>query len=550
MDDQHYRLFPRLIGQIIQKYEVEEFHLKFTQGHWDYERWGYPPEVSSAPSLELRTRLRDSPDLEERWQGFNNALSGLFCASINFIDGTTTSEPRWSFQPAEELRSVLQQPTAPFPAISPASLPVMGANGTTPTVLRHSFLARENVCTENLTPWIKLLPCQAQAGLAGLLNSYRLYDTHFHSMGIHVTSVCPDARCIQRELQTRQTLTVVSDRHRVAYQPTALLASLFDRRLTGACPLARTSRVLVTVPETGGARLDTDPTAWLPATSLPGHRVAEFDLYQLASQQPHPGTGIDLALTWPTVDSSAGLPAPVVPLTVHRQVAGHGLEHGHLLVTITNRGDQPQTVTYLDTLPWYLNVYFHTLAFHTHSLEDATGGSGDLSPTAPIDMYLQTSLDHGRPSAMELKLVLAPQSRTTITMDFDKAFLKYTEHPPDANRGLNVGSAILSALDLPAPVVSSCTYQRLLLRSGASRTADKHSEEEMVTACLTRLYTELFLVNLPTPDFSMPYNVIAFTCTVLAFFFGSMFNALIRGYTAVEVEDELKAEESDAKKVD
>jgi hypothetical protein len=30
--------------------------------------------------------------------------------------------------------------------------------------LRYGTLPRENVCTENLTPWLKLLPCRSQAG--------------------------------------------------------------------------------------------------------------------------------------------------------------------------------------------------------------------------------------------------------------------------------------------------------------------------------------------------------------------------------------------------
>jgi hypothetical protein len=40
------------------------------------------------------------------------------------------------------------------------------------------------------------------------------------------------------------------------------------------------------------------------------------------------------------------------------------------------------------------------------------------------------------------------------------------------------------------------------------------------------VYTESLLVMLPFPDFSMPFNVIAFTSTLLAFFFGSLFNML------------------------
>ena len=39
-----------------------------------------------------------------------------------------------------------------------------------------------------------------------------------------------------------------------------------------------------------------------------------------------------------------------------------------------------------------------------------------------------------------------------------------------------------------------------------------------------RFYTPGLLVLLPFPDMSMPFNVVAFTSTVLAFFFGSLFN--------------------------
>ena len=43
-----------------------------------------------------------------------------------------------------------------------------------------------------------------------------------------------------------------------------------------------------------------------------------------------------------------------------------------------------------------------------------------------------------------------------------------------------------------------------------------------------RVHTEALLVSLPTPDFSMPYNVICFVCTVIAIGFGSVFNLTTR----------------------
>ncbi|KAJ1482194.1 Gpi16 subunit, GPI transamidase component-domain-containing protein [Baffinella frigidus] len=43
-----------------------------------------------------------------------------------------------------------------------------------------------------------------------------------------------------------------------------------------------------------------------------------------------------------------------------------------------------------------------------------------------------------------------------------------------------------------------------------------------------QVYGEALLLQMPVPDFSMPYNVITLTCTVLALCYGSIFNILTR----------------------
>lgn len=44
----------------------------------------------------------------------------------------------------------------------------------------------EHVCTENLTPFLKLLPCKSFSGIASLLNPHRIFDADWHGLGIHV----------------------------------------------------------------------------------------------------------------------------------------------------------------------------------------------------------------------------------------------------------------------------------------------------------------------------------------------------------------------------
>jgi phosphatidylinositol glycan class T len=96
-------------------------------------------------------------------------------------------------------------------------------------------------------------------------------------------------------------------------------------------------------------------------------------------------------------------------------------------------------------------------------------------------------------------------------MDVTKAFLRYTGHQPDAQRGWDLPPAIFT--------LSETIKDSAHLAHG-------------------RVYTCNLLVDLATPDFSMPYNVIIFTCSLIAFIFGSIFNVLTRKFVVVHLTSE------------
>lgn len=107
--------------------------------------------------------IETSNSVDERWQGLRNALAGLFCASLGSLDGQRTTSPTLAFPPEGALQN------------------------RTRSSLRHASLASENICTENLTPFLKLLPCKSHSGLASLLNPHKLLDADWHGMGVHIT---------------------------------------------------------------------------------------------------------------------------------------------------------------------------------------------------------------------------------------------------------------------------------------------------------------------------------------------------------------------------
>lgn len=92
------------------------------------------------------------------------------------------------------------------------------------------------------------------------------------------------------------------------------------------------------------------------------------------------------------------------------------------------------------------------------------------------------------------------------------------EYPPDANQGFDIPSAVISFPDFHASMhfLKDDSLNKSPLLS-------KFQEKSPVLC-----YTEVLLVPLTTPDFSMPYNVITITCTVFALYFGSLLNVLRR----------------------
>lgn len=58
----------------------------------------------------------------------------------------------------------------------------------------------------------------------------------------------------------------------------------------------------------------------------------------------------------------------------------------------------------------------------------------------------------------------------------------------------------------------------------------------------SQVYSEGLLVPLATPDFSMPYNVICLTSTVLAIFTGATLNTLLRRSDRKDAADQAAAE--------
>lgn len=484
----HFRLFPKSLGEVLTTYHVQELHLTQTQGKWRHQSWGYPVE-DSPPGAQLWVWFKPTvkaEDVDKTWADLVNAVSGLFCSSLNFLDGKSTVAPVWSFRP----------------------------RGATPKgynsspLIRYGALPREIVCTENLTPWKKLLPCDSKVGLATLFRAEKLHDSEFHSLGLHFRPVCADKACNTEAVELTQTLSLVTETALVNNgYPNWSIRRAFGVSLVTQCPLASSSKIFVDTTENQEqVKFSLTPPPNEEITVQRSNGTQRLAVYNIGEQLVTQGS---LSVSTQFGDRVAYGSSSPPPVFSQRYITGFGLENGGVSCLITNTLTWPVRVLYMDTLPWFTRVFFKSVAVER----------GGVS--VPYKAHYVPGRDRERSYHLELSFNLAPSSVTRVSFQFERAFLKWTEYPPDANHGFYINSAVIS-FQLPADAAALIPSHNT---SALQQAIFGGSQDSFI-----RLYTEALLVSLPTPDFSMPYNVICLACTVVAIAFGSLHNLTTRSF--------------------
>ncbi|KAI9436413.1 GPI transamidase component PIG-T [Lactarius psammicola] len=460
---QHYTLFPLALGQILREHAIPEFHLTINSGKWDYDRWGTPRRAwrglgSGTVGVDGRRGFSADEVIDARWKALQNSLSGLFCASLGSMDALHTTSPAHAFPPTGDL------PLLPAPP-----LPERHAY-----TLRHATLPAERVCTENLTPFLKLLPCPSRAGVAALLEPHRIFDADWHDLGVHVRW--------RADTGVELTLTVqaVLDSVRTSTERRRdwTLESLFGRSLPRSCNVASSSVVRVVLPS--------DESAYTLSPEPQVATEAGFAVYDITN-----GTSdLNIAMKWPEEERFSyplDIP-PLADLSVRRTLKGSSQTHGELSVVVRNNRPVPVRTHYLETMPWHVEFFLHTLSV-------TCGDRGAKCESLLTNITYTPSQPHATPAQLLATLDLPPHETLHLSLRVRKAFLRCAA-------GVGSPPAVFVPLDAPH----------------------------------RRIYTPALLVDLATPDFSMPYNVIIMSSTLIALIFGSLFNMLIRRFVVIEVD--------------
>ncbi|CAH1395371.1 unnamed protein product [Nezara viridula] len=497
----HCHLFPRPMGEIIQRHNVQELHLSLTKGIWRYNAWGYPVK-SAPPGAEVWAWFKpNTTNIDAKWRELTGALSGLLCASLNFIDSQNTISPRISLRP----EGIEAKPSHLEP--------------NSHERLRYSSLPREIVCTENLTPWKKLLPCNLKRGLSTLLNSDNIYNTVYHSLGVHFRPICLDKLCSRKGIELVQTVSLVYDYVIISdNDPQWSILRLFGQGLGKACPLAKTANIYIDITSNQtGTSFTLKPSNYKVLTSTRGGQTTKLAAFDTKAMGYAGLYNIEMRFSKGPLSVVRNRVPPIV--SAERSLTGYGQEFGGIKTSIKNRYRAPIKIILLEAIPWYVSVYLHTLKVFSNGI--------DLKP---IKRVFHPGRERERPHQLELVLELPPKSVTTVSIQFDYTFLKWLEYPPDAHHGFYAGGSSITAFLPVARNYTGVPIQYSLFSSSINA-----SERGYVV----RLTTETLIISLATPDFSMPYNVICLACTVVALAFGPLHNITTKRFV-VSSEKEKK----------
>ncbi|ODV84939.1 hypothetical protein CANARDRAFT_199756 [[Candida] arabinofermentans NRRL YB-2248] len=510
----HYSVFSKLLGPILESTETRELHLRFSQAWYDAENFGKLPHdgrFSGGTGVELWALIEGDTQEEafKKWIQLANSLSGLFCASLNFIDSASTTYPVTLFKPESTILEKVPLKKNLY--------------------LLRSALPREPICTENLTPFLKLLPAKGKAGISSLLTGHKVFNSQWSSMSIDITTECNDSthcyynmkQAINMILNVPKTIerdeTPIpkptpghllrcdeSKKHDAYHcfpmgEPTDLdfkLSTLFGKVIKGGALIAeQPSKVCA----------DVDLQHWEVGTISLAHVESFIEDEKLCFEL---NTLQEYDLQFKTSQSNKIKQLDNPPILASRSLSGYSQDSGGFRIDLFNPTDDDESVVAFETLPWFIRPYLHTLTITVNGT--TTYRVTDVEAKDYItEIIYNLAKDRERPSHLELLMSLPAQTRLKLTFQFDKAMLLYAEYPPDANHGFEIEPAVIAILSPSKEVI----YQ---------------------------MRTTTALLTLPTPDFSMPYNVIILTSTVMSLALGAVFNLLCkRTVTEEQAEVEL-----------
>ncbi|NWI22113.1 PIGT transamidase, partial [Crypturellus soui] len=182
-----------------------------------------------------------------------------------------------------------------------------------------------------------------------------------------------DASCRAVSWELRQTLTVVYESYYSSQgKKDWSLFKMFSRTITEACPLASQSNIYVDISAKDKEKelLEVTPSPTSLHEAIVQGEKRTYAVYDLLSPSLfNTSRSLNVQLKWKQPPDSLELLTPI--LHAHRYVSGYGLQTGKISTLIYNTHPyRAFPVILLESVPWYLRLYVHTLTIITKGKEN------------------------------------------------------------------------------------------------------------------------------------------------------------------------------------
>uniref|UniRef100_A0A7E4VST5 GPI transamidase component PIG-T n=1 Tax=Panagrellus redivivus TaxID=6233 RepID=A0A7E4VST5_PANRE len=466
-----YLYIPLTIRQFFD-YPIDEFHLSMTTGTWRHSQWGLQPQEESPTGISLKAKFKDigKTEIDKTWSRLVQQVNGVFCSSILEVDPVFTTVPD-------------------------------GARiSTNDSLLRYGHLAGEPLCTENIKPFLRLLPCK-EKGFASVIRLTEVFGTSFHTLSVRAVKTPTSWRVELFAHFVKSRVRLLSRHEHVAFRvplTTALQCGVAARQ-----SIVYNLKSAYTASFKNGTTESSDSSFELSSLDL-----SKYDSFIVQIEQKR---------TQSLVASSEATPF-IVTFSREKSDARSGI----MSTGITNNLPDVQYADFMHTIPWQLHVEMDSLQF---TCVDAVTAA--ISPGVILNKTLIPSLIKERPMSVFFRLQLPGRSICTLKLAFTTHLMTALSYPPDSNYGIFVSGPIITVN------LTEATFRKYSGVLGSFANTEIKSRGELTEASKATpravvLHGEPMLVFLPVPDFSMPFNVIAIVTIVTGFLFGSTFNLTVK----------------------
>lgn len=167
---------------------------------------------------------------------------------------------------------------------------------------------------------------------------------------------------------------------------------MFDRTIDRSCPIARSSEITVALPSEGTYSVNPEPSAVDAGRAI--FDVANSEFYASYQLQPlsyscqckshstclcnglqisNIVSCIYLVVIPSALNKSyiaSGFDTPITSLSVQRTLRGSSQARGQLSVIVKNHSNSVLRVVYLETMPWLVQFYLHTLDIRINGVRE------------------------------------------------------------------------------------------------------------------------------------------------------------------------------------